>query len=609
MMKKLLAVLLIVCMLLPLAACGEKNTPAADPVTPVTPTEPTAPAEPVNPTADPTEPTAPAADPTEPAAPAEPEKQWLPLVEPAGSKQLVIGLITSANVLDYDNNAETRFYEEQTGIDIVFQQFAGSSSDCATQISLMIASGEKLPDILYGFHGISLANGKEYGNQGYFADLTDYLNDPEYTHFMRESLTTIFGAEMGETLRNQLLMRATYAEDGRIYAFPAMEDVPMDSPCCHAFINQDWLDKLGLQIPHTVDELYNVLVAFRDKDPNGNGKADEIPLLGGVQNNYTDPVEWIVNAFIYCNFSNYFNVENNVLSTPFNTDEYRQALIFLKKLYDENLLVKSNFTSSDNERRSLFNPSNGVYKVGIACGHMDLAWQMNNEAVQHYVAVGPLADATGKGGYGCRDYYTMQFNTYVSADCKDIDLAVRFIDFTRSSEAYMRQRWGEYGVDWEWSDGSGQSCAGNAPKFRRLNESTWGDQNSQCWHQVCSISSEYYWSYEISDFDPTSSDSCRVKNLIENYDLYKAAGMPEQVYFFGLFNQEETDDRADYTSDLVNYFLKARTDFISGALDPNSDAVWNEYLKTLKDLQYDRYVEGAQIMWDREGLGDLYMDY
>ena len=43
-------------------------------------------------------------------------------------------------------------------------------------------------------------------------------------------------------------------------------------------IRQDWLDKLGLSMPTTVDEWYNVLKAFR-ADPNGNGKADEIPCI------------------------------------------------------------------------------------------------------------------------------------------------------------------------------------------------------------------------------------------------------------------------------------------------------------------------------------------
>ena len=45
------------------------------------------------------------------------------------------------------------------------------------------------------------------------------------------------------------------------------------------YIRKDWLRKLGLKEPKTVEELYEVLIAFRDKDPNGNGKKDEIPVF------------------------------------------------------------------------------------------------------------------------------------------------------------------------------------------------------------------------------------------------------------------------------------------------------------------------------------------
>lgn len=43
-------------------------------------------------------------------------------------------------------------------------------------------------------------------------------------------------------------------------------------------INKVWLDKLGLEVPTTLAELKEVLIAFRDGDPNGNGIQDEIPM-------------------------------------------------------------------------------------------------------------------------------------------------------------------------------------------------------------------------------------------------------------------------------------------------------------------------------------------
>ena len=50
------------------------------------------------------------------------------------------------------------------------------------------------------------------------------------------------------------------------------------------WVRQDWLDKLGLKAPQNVDELYTVLKAFRDRDPNGNGKKDEIPWFNASPN-------------------------------------------------------------------------------------------------------------------------------------------------------------------------------------------------------------------------------------------------------------------------------------------------------------------------------------
>ena len=602
-MKKLTALLLILCLLLPMAACGAKE----EPTQPSQPSQPSQPTEPTAPTTDPTTP----ADPTEPTAEPtpEPEKQWLPLVEPAGSVTLTIGILNSANVTDYVDNYETRWYEEQTGIRLEFQQFTGSSSDCATQVALMIASGETLPDIFCGFSGISKTTGAEYGAEGYFVDLTDYFKDPDMTHFTDEDLNLIFGEEKGAAIKAQLLGRAREATTGGIYSFPSMEDVPMDSPVCHAYINEDWLKKLNLEVPHTLDELYNVLVHFRDDDPNGNGKKDEIPMTGRNNANYVDCVEWICNAFLYTEFTTHFNVENGRLYAPYDQPEYRQALCFIRKLVDEGLLTTLFFTQSANELKSVVSPSDNVYTVGIACGHPDLQWLKQSDSVRHYIAVGPLADATGKGGYGAREYYSMSFNTFITADCKEPELAFRLLDFMNAPDSVIRQRWGAYELDWVYSDGKGQSSAGNTPYIKLLNPTMWSEANNSCWHHTHGICSEYRYSYEVSEFDPNDWDSCRIRNLIDNYELYLAAGEPEEVFYFADYNADEVTERADFTSDLTSYITKSRSGFICGNLDPNNDTDWNTYLANLKNLDYYRWIEIAQAAWDRGNQGSNYISY
>ena len=68
-------------------------------------------------------------------------------------------------------------------------------------------------------------------------------------------------------------------DDGSIYFAPKMLLDPKLTVFTGFQIRQDWLDKLGLKVPVTMDDWYNVLKAFKTKDPNGNGQADEIPFV------------------------------------------------------------------------------------------------------------------------------------------------------------------------------------------------------------------------------------------------------------------------------------------------------------------------------------------
>ena len=143
-MKKILALLLALILVLGMAACGGTTTPPA--VLDET-TAPAAPETPAEPSAD-----APAAEEPvdvwdgdyETATFADVRKygigstQWdgsLPL-STTGEK-LELGVAASGVVTDYDTNKLSLWLEEVTGLDLVFKVFAGSGSDMATQLGLM----------------------------------------------------------------------------------------------------------------------------------------------------------------------------------------------------------------------------------------------------------------------------------------------------------------------------------------------------------------------------------------------------------------------------------------------------------------------------------------
>lgn len=87
--------------------------------------------------------------------------------------------------------------------------------------------------------------------------------------------------------------------DGNIYALPMINDCYLCSLPVKMWIYQPWLDALGMEAPQTTEKLYLVLKAFKEGDPNGNGLADEIPLVAATSGWYSSIEGYIMNAFIY----------------------------------------------------------------------------------------------------------------------------------------------------------------------------------------------------------------------------------------------------------------------------------------------------------------------
>ena len=134
-----------------------------------------------------------------------------------------------------------------------------------------------------------------------------------------------------------------YFPDGRLYGFGST--IVTRYLFGNILVNNFWLDKLGMSEPATVDEFLEMLRAFRDNDPNGNGLNDEIPLAYGSD---------FYHGLAYGNvFSLDFNVPwsldgNGKIINENVTDKYRDFIEFRKKLYDEGLIDKEERTADAN---------------------------------------------------------------------------------------------------------------------------------------------------------------------------------------------------------------------------------------------------------------------
>ena len=119
--------------------------------------------------------------------------------------KITIGIPDNALVQDYNTNKFSLWLEETTGYDIEFQVMAATSADRKSQLATMVAGGEELPDIIYNM-GLSDAEIKNYGDDRYFLDLKEYLNDKEKSFpLCFNVMSLIFTFSMCEFLLNNVL--------------------------------------------------------------------------------------------------------------------------------------------------------------------------------------------------------------------------------------------------------------------------------------------------------------------------------------------------------------------------------------------------------------------
>ncbi|SES77882.1 extracellular solute-binding protein [[Clostridium] polysaccharolyticum] len=226
------------------------------------------------------------------------------------------------------------------------------------------------------------------------------------------------------------------------------------------WINTGWLHALSLSVPRTTKEFKAVLKAFRDKDPNGNGRKDEIPLIGSLDGYEYNPVEFILNSYIVNDpFRSRFYVKGKREEyAPFKK-EYREGIAYLNQLYSEKLLDKRCFTYSRRQLQEIVNSQEDLVGIFTAGSVADILYQGNPEIMARYIHVLPL-----KGPEGEQHAITRKVNDMVGAivpkHAKNKKGAIKFLEKMISTEGSLIARFGEEGVDWEYSDGHEVSLFG-----------------------------------------------------------------------------------------------------------------------------------------------------
>ena len=207
---------------------------------------------------------------------------------------------------------------DKLGINLVLQQLPSSTADQRVQVNAMAAADE-LPDFI-------TIPGKDVFDdlvaKGMFADVTDdFAKMPERSKVM-------FGAGS----------RAYTTYEGRNYGFATPSAYVGNEGL---LLRKDWLDNLGLAVPTTLDELYEVLYAFTYNDPDGNGKNDTYGYGAFVEVNMNYEAypgrrfEPLMGAF---GVEGTFNMSASNFGLKIKDPAFYDFMVFFKKLIDNGVI-------------------------------------------------------------------------------------------------------------------------------------------------------------------------------------------------------------------------------------------------------------------------------
>ncbi|MFI7065055.1 ABC transporter substrate-binding protein [Kribbella sp. NPDC050124] len=464
---------------------------------------------------------------------------------------------------DYNSMTLVKQWQRDTNLTIQWQNLPDAVYK--EKKNLLLASGD-LPDAFYntGFTDADIAT---YGANGTLIPLENLIG--KYA----PNLKKIFE-------KRPEIKAAVTASDGHIYTLPASEELGIGAVPFFWSVNKSWLAKLGLAMPTTIDEYHQVLQAFKTKDPNGNGKADEIPLsfiggwwcadvgdlfaaLSGMPDN---PDHRIVR-------------EDKVIHTA-SQPQYRDAIAKLHQWYTEGLIDPEAFTQTDTQYLAKGKSKDPVLGSFV--------WWETEEVVgaartRDYTLMGPLEGPSGRlvgranGGDYARDAFAItRVNKHPEATMRWVD---RLYDPLMSAQV----AWGPIG------EGLQKNSAGVLVSLPDKAGESAGERKQRIAPGGPRVILKEDFQKVVA---PEPRAAQRQQDLERSYLPYAE----KQSYPLVFFTQEELQRIGEIDTELKALVDERRAGWIvRGGVEKD----WDGYVQQLKSAGLDEYVDLYQKAYDR----------
>ena len=496
---------------------------------------------------------------------AEVSKDGLPISE---EKITLTGLVSSdPKVGDWNENPTVKLFEERTNIHVDWESVPAAGF--AEKRNLLFASNE-LPDIIMRA-GLSSSLEAKYAANGQLLALDELL---DYAPNLRALME-----------QNPIIAKNITSPDGHIYSLPQLNTTE-GNLINNYYINKDWLEKLNLEMPRTLEELKDVLRHFVQDDPNGNGVADEIGFAGtgkggvsGLLGNFYGSFGMGLNRGV---IDGYFQInDDNKVEMAALTDNYRKMVSYFHELWQEGLMDKDSFSQdyipvsakANLDQVGFVNYGNNNLWLGACRGSF----------VQPPVLAGP-------DGYhawvGVNSLVQTNGAACITAACKNPEAAMRYLDYFYSKDGTLAIRMGIEGKSYYVEDGKYKlyDFIANDPNGLTLDEALckWGLFGGGCLPQ-----------YITDEVDMSAAQNADTKADVETLrpDLID----PESLCKL-LFSSDEAFELSVYQTDILNFVQENIVKFITGERDL---AEWDDYVSQVQAMGLEQYLAIYQAAYDR----------
>ena len=489
------------------------------------------------------------------------------LAETTEREPITIRAITSSHALNVSLAEMPVWQELQDKFNITIE-WDQVSSGMDEKKAVILASND-LPDLWLS----GLTDNDITMNQGAFMDLTPLIEQyaPNIQKMFEEEPDT---------------KRISISSDGAIYSLPQVRPYRPNSYAV-MMINKTWLDKLNLAVPTTLDELEQVLIAFRDGDPNGNGLKDEIPLDWNAGRASIFPITALCGAWgAVQDFSDAMvTVKEGKVDFLWATEAYRNLSRYLGKLWSENLINVEVFTQ-DYSGMMAKSKQGECAMVGVTLG-----WSIADRTGQfsdQYIALDAMkatADSEVAPLWPSNPARViMDVNkASISTSCKYPERVMELLDAIYSEYYSIQMYYGSIPNQVTYDVASDHYVILDPPEGEYLDNVKWTNA-------LVDNAPLYFSAALAAKTTAPAEETVRLEQ-----DAVYADNFPTEIYPIVKFDMDTTEELTFLTTDIYKIVDEKMAAWV---VNGNVDDEWDAYMEQLGNLGLDTMREIYQKAYD-----------